>query len=70
MLFFNSEQSITKAWIKEVINGTGSLFLCDAHDLHGLHSFFKHLVILLTWDLDVARAQETVISEGLQKKLL
>lgn len=52
------------------IADTDSLLLSDAHDVHGLHGLFIHLIILLAWDLNVASAQEAVITEGLQQKLL
>lgn len=53
-----------------VITDTDSLLLGETHDIHGLHGLFIHFIILLAGDLNVARTQEAVITEGLQKKLL
>lgn len=53
-----------------VLADTDSLLFGEAHDLHGLHGLFIHLVVLLAGELNMASTQETVITEGLQEKLL
>lgn len=50
--------------------GTQPLLLREAHDLHGLQSLIKQLVILLTGDLHMSRHQETIAAVVLQKQLL
>ena len=49
---------------------TVSLFFGETHDVHGLHGFIIQLIVLLASDLNMAVAQETVVTERLQKKLL
>lgn len=49
---------------------TSPLLISETHDVHGLHGFLIHLVILLARDLNMAETQEAIITEGFQKKLL
>lgn len=54
----------------QVAPSTYSLLLVEAHDLHGLQSLNKQLVILLPGDLHVPRHQEAVAAEALQQEVL
>lgn len=52
------------------LSDTDSFLFSEAHNIHGLHGLFIHLIVLLARDLNMAAAQEAITSEGFQKKLL
>lgn len=45
------------------------LFIWDAHDLHGLHGFLKHIFVLLPWDGNVPVGKEAVFVVRLQQQV-
>lgn len=49
---------------------TYPLLVREAHNVHSLHSFIIHLIVLVAGDLHVAGHQEAVIVEALQQQLL
>jgi len=42
---------------------TCSFFNSEAHDIHGLHGFIIHLIILVAWNLNMASREETVLAK-------
>uniref|UniRef100_A0A0E9TF59 Uncharacterized protein n=1 Tax=Anguilla anguilla TaxID=7936 RepID=A0A0E9TF59_ANGAN len=46
------------------------LLLSETHDIHGLHGLIIHLIVLLSWKLDMSSHQEPVVAEALQQQLL
>lgn len=53
-----------------IVFNTRSFFNSEAHDIHGLHGFFIHFIILVACNLDMASREETVVVEVFKQKLL